>query len=78
MLGEQHAAAAAAAERAAVLAQQQLGAARCELAALRTDLAALREELVWAFAARELSASTPGTLTVLPGTAGRAASAGTG
>ena len=78
VLGEQHAAAAAAAERAAVLAQQQLRAAGCELAALRTELAALREELVWAFAERRLSASTPGTLSALPGSAGAAAAAGTG
>ncbi len=57
VLGGRHAAAAAAAESAARLAQGELVAVRCELAALRTDLAGLREELVWAFAERRLSAS---------------------
>lgn len=55
VLGIEQAAAAAAAEIQAGLAQEQLGVARHELTGLRGDLATLREELTWAFADGRLS-----------------------
>ena len=78
VLGGRHAAAAAAAETAAGLAQGELAAVRCELAALRTDLAGLREELVWAFAERRLSVSGSASAAVIDLHAAEKVATGTG
>ena len=60
VLGEQHAALAAAAEQRARLAEQRMDEMWVELAGLRGDLALLRDELVWAFARGQLDVDVRG------------------